>query len=203
MMLILLIGSLWAGFKIATLRRDLIAANQERNSFEQRQQELNRKIEELQQELSTGNAQSDDLAKELERLRQQQKEMEKQLPQRQTKEPASPPIASFFLFPGSIRGSNEGAKTLAIAPTIETVRLQVRFDADDYSSYQALLRIIDGAQVFSQRSLKARSSKDGATVSIKIPAKKLVRNDYILTLSGVGDHGQMEEVERYFFRVKN
>jgi hypothetical protein len=60
---------------------------------------------------------------------------------------------------------------------------------------------VDGAPVFSRQGLKARAAKGGAAISVSIPAKKLARNDYILTLSGIGPANKVEEVEKYFFRV--
>jgi hypothetical protein len=201
MAVILLIGGLWAGFKINTLRRDLIAANQERNRFEQSQQELRRQIEELERQLATSSTQSDELTKELERLREQQKELEKQGLQPLTGGSALPSIASFLLLPGSVRGG-EGAKTLVIKPEIDTLRLRIKLDSNDYSTYLVQVRTVDGSEVFSQQGLKAQAVKQQATLSIKIPAKKLPGNDYILTLSGVSPANAVEEVERYFFRVK-
>lgn len=199
---ILAIGSLWAVFKINALRRDLIAADQERQSFEQRQQDLNRKLQDLERKVSQGNTQNEILAKELENLRQQREELEKPKPQPQTTVPAPASIASFLLLPGSVRGS-ESAKSLVLTPKTETVQIQIKFDSNDYSNYQVQVRTVEGTQVFSQRDLKARAGKDGATVSVKIPAKKLAKNDYLLTLSGADPSQQPVEVEKYFFRVKN
>ena len=203
MAFLLLVGGLWAVLKIRTLNRDLIAANQQRNNLEERQQELNRQIHDLERKLAQGSSQSDELAKEIERLREQQKELERQQRERQLNEPQAPSIASFFLAPGSVRGNSEGAKTLAIAPKTETVRFQIQFDTNDYLSYQLQIRTVGGRQVFSQRGLQARAGKDSATVSVKIPAKRLAKDDYILTLSGVDSSQEPVEVEKYFFRVEN
>lgn len=62
------------------------------------------------------------------------------------------------------------------------VELRMRLEADDYPFYQAVIRAVDGGEVFSQRNIKPRAS---ATVAVKAPATKLPAGDYILTLSGV------------------
>ncbi|MBI3650663.1 MAG: hypothetical protein HY231_06400 [Acidobacteria bacterium] len=203
MAVILLIGSLWAVVKINALRRDLMAANQQRDQVEQRQQELNRQIQNLEQQVAEGNTRSEELAQELAELRRQREELERQPGQRQTPEIQPPAIASFLLLPGSVRGNPTNAQTLVIAHATATVQLHVQFESHDYPLYQAQVRAIGGAEVFRQQGLKARPTKTGATVTIRIPASKLARNDYLLTLSGVASSGAVEAVESYFFRVKN
>src|SRR5262249_32364921 len=141
MVLLLLIGGVWAAFKISKLNRDLIASNQQRSEIEERERELERQIAE-------GRAKSDELAKELAILREKESELENQQTRPQT---TIPSILSFVLAPGGVRG--EGAKepkTLSLAPGADFVRLQVRFDGNDYSIYEATVRTVDGAQVFKQ-----------------------------------------------------
>jgi hypothetical protein len=38
-------------------------------------------------------------------------------------------------------------------------------------------------------------------VAITVPAAQLPRGDYLLTLFGVNERGEAEEVDKYFFRV--
>lgn len=201
MAIVLFVGGLWAVLQINTLRRDLSAANQQRERFEQQQQELRRQIEELERQVAAGSTQSAELSKELERLREQQKDLEKQKSQPPTNVPSPPSIASFLLLPGSVRGS-DGGNTLNLRREIENVQLRVKLDSNDYSNYVAQVRTVDGAEIFRQQGLKAQAVKRNATLSVRIPAKRLPGNDYILILSGVSLANAIEEVERYFFRVK-
>lgn len=199
MALVLLVGGVWAGFQILSLRRELRAASQERDRLEERRLELDRRIQDLERQVAAGGAQNDELAKELERLRRQQQELERQQPQRQT--PEAPSIASFLLLPGSVRGGG-GSQTLTMADAVGVVQLQVQFDKSEYASYGAIVRTVDGRQVFQQTGLKPRPLKTGVGVSLRLPATRLPRNDYILILYGVLASGETEEVERYFFRVE-
>jgi hypothetical protein len=200
MCLLLLVGGIWATLEITRLRRDLLAVNQERILNRQREEEIARRIQELQGQIATSQSERDAMAKELDELRRQQRELESPQPV----EP-KPSVLAFVLNPGATRAGSE-APVLKIDRAAESVRLHVNLDGTvdirDYASYQALFRTVEGTAAFTQQARKAQPIKNGAIVILSVPAQKLTRADYILTLSGVKPAGEIEELDKYFFRVE-
>jgi heme exporter protein D len=142
---------------------------------------------ELAAQIAATRKQNEHLATELERLRQAEQPI--------TKEPKRATIFSFLLTPSLLRG-NSAPQPLTIPRDAEHVALRVRLEADDYATYQASLRTVEGVAIWSRRNLKARADR----LAVVVPATKLAAGDYILTLSGV-KADTTEEVNRYFFRV--
>ncbi|MGH9753424.1 MAG: hypothetical protein ACREA2_11630, partial [Blastocatellia bacterium] len=75
--------------------------------------------------------------------------------------------------------------------------LRMKVKKDDSRGFQASVRKVGGPQVWNQQSLKPRSG----AITITVPADKLSPDDYILTLSATTPTGEMEEINRYAFRV--
>lgn len=142
---------------------------------------------ELAAQIAASREQNERLAAELERLRQTEKPV--------TPEPKRSTIFSFFLTTSLLRGSS-APQPLIIPRDTEQVELRVRLEADDYATYQAVLRTVEGVEILSRRNLKARAGR----LAVVAPASKLAAGDYILTLAGV-KADTAEEVNRYFFRV--
>lgn len=67
--------------------------------------------------------------------------------------------------------------------------------------YQATLRVADGAEVFSVGDLRPEAANGGQAVRLRVPARLLTPQDYILSVSERPDAGQPEAVAEYFFRV--
>lgn len=147
---------------------------------------------EQENQLAQQRARNEALNAELERLRQQPS-------------PAAPipapraSVFSFLLLP-TIRGGDE-QPTLKIPSGAEQVRLQMKLERKDYPRYQISLRPVDGGATWELSRVNVASRRDGATVSVNLPAARLIRGDYILTLTGVDSSGATEQVNRYFFRV--
>src|SRR5262249_29156053 len=111
------------------------------------------------------------------------------------------PLVMFLLSPMLMRGNGE-AQQLKIARDARDVVLQMKVPAAEQRSFQAVLRTVEGVQVWSKASINARpQAKGGPLVSVSIPAAKLVAADYILTLSAIRDVKEAEGINRYFFRV--
>jgi hypothetical protein len=117
------------------------------------------------------------------------------LPQTEPAPPATPKVFAFALTAGLLRGDGTPQK-LVLPRGTQQVALQMRLPANDYATYQASLRTVEGAAIWNQRQLKPRAGK----VTLALPAAKLPVNDYLLTLSGLKD-GTAETVQRYFFRI--
>jgi hypothetical protein len=157
------------------------------------------RIKELEKELETQREQRNELAAQLAALGEEPKP---------TIGPQSPPnqveqrsVVSFLLSPLLMRGGAE-PQELSIPNETTAVLLKMRVEKPDGHSFQASLRTVDGGQIWSKSGIKARSQdKSGLTVSLSIPANKIPPSDYVLTLSATNKANELEEVNRYFFRV--
>lgn len=110
----------------------------------------------------------------------------------------APSILSFLLRPMlTPRGEGETQRQIPISRKTDLVRLQMKIEKGDSRRFQATVRQVGGPQVWNQRSLKSRSG----VITVNIPADKLPVEDYILTLSATTPAGEMEEINRYAFRI--
>ncbi|MBS1812932.1 MAG: hypothetical protein JST84_32500 [Acidobacteria bacterium] len=109
-----------------------------------------------------------------------------------------PSILAFALVGAGIRGGSR-VQRLAIPEGTKQVRLQMPLDGEDYSRYQVQVRTVDSKEVFRQTSLSPSASKK--SVAALIPATKLSSGDYVVTLSGLSQSGDLEEVNKFYFRV--
>lgn len=100
-----------------------------------------------------------------------------------------------------MRASGE-PRQLKIPMETSAVLLRMKVQEPDGRRFQASLRTVEGGQVWSRSSIKARAQqRKGATVSVSIPASKIPAGDYILTLSAMNEASELEDINRYFFRV--
>jgi hypothetical protein len=109
------------------------------------------------------------------------------------------PVIALVLSPGLSRSGGEEPKRVTISKD-EALRLQLIVKAEgDYQSYSAVLRTVEGKQVFSQRRLHLTTNNSQRLITLEIPAKSVPPGDYELTLSGVGKSGVSEEIADYYF----
>jgi hypothetical protein len=98
------------------------------------------------------------------------------------------------------RASGQGQK-FAVPADIEIVQLQLALPATPYQSYQATLRVADGAELFTVGDLSARQTEAGRLLNLRLPARLLTPGDYTLSVSGLTTAGLAEGVADYYFRV--
>ena len=111
-----------------------------------------------------------------------------------------PVIATFTLIPGGVRGEGE-SNVFAIPYQTDRVRFRVDLlSSNKYRTYRASLRRVEGEQLFAQDNLSA--SKGGDTVIVEIPAKSAPSGMSVLTLSGVGTSGDVEEIAKYVITLR-
>jgi hypothetical protein len=193
--LLLVAGGLWLFTQSARLREQM-------NQLEEAKTVEQQRIEELEKEIADARQQSDRLAAELERLRQEQ-----------AKSPDQPSIAgspnplerqsvvSLLLSPMIMRSGND-VQQLKISKATTEVLLQMRIQEPEARNFRVSLRTVEGAQVWSGSAGKPGApEKKGSTLAIRIPASKFSTNDYILTLSANNGANQRQEISRYFFTV--
>jgi len=181
-LLLIVVGGAWFLTERSRLQDQLAALRSERAVKQEREREL-------AEQIAAERERNDQLAAELEQLRESQTAA--------VSETQRPAIFSFLLTASLMRGGGEPQR-LTIPRGADQVELRMRQEANDYQTYQAVVRTVEGADVFSRRNIKPRN---GSTVVVKAPATKLSAGDYILTLSGLNSAGGAEEVNRYFFRV--
>ncbi len=92
-------------------------------------------------------------------------------------------------------------QTATIPPQTDVVRLQMKVDQENVRRFQVSVRTVEGRQVWEQQIRPRAGQAKTFIIAAQVPAGRLTRGDYILTLSAVDSTGQPEEVNRYFFRV--
>jgi len=113
---------------------------------------------------------------------------------------ADPPLLSFVLTPGLVRGA-EQPKKLAIPAGEYLVHLHVILDSErQYAGVHAALRTAEGVEVWSQETAEVASTTSGTAVDLRLPARVLAGNDYVLSVQGLR-RGAREDVGSYYFRV--
>jgi hypothetical protein len=95
----------------------------------------------------------------------------------------------------------EAAKTqsLVLEKGVEKVTLQMLLEGERYVKYQSEIRAIDTSKSFTL--ITKPPVKSAKNISLTIPAARLAKADYVLTLSGVTETGEIEEINQYPFRV--
>lgn len=98
------------------------------------------------------------------------------------------------------RGAQEAQK-ISVPGGINFVELQLNLPGQDYQRYQAVLRFNDGAEVFTVGDLQAEDADGGQAIKLRVPARLLTTQDYIVIVRGLASEGRAEDVAEYFFRV--
>jgi hypothetical protein len=148
-----------------------------------------RREREIADQLAAEREQSGKLRSELDRLL---KTIASNLPQ------GSPSIISFLLRPALMpRVEGETPQQITIPRETDLVTLQMKIENGDSRRFQAAIRKVGGPQVWRERSLKPRSG----IITVNVPVDKLSVDDYILTLSATTSMGEIEQINRYVFRV--
>lgn len=109
--------------------------------------------------------------------------------------PAVPAVLAFALG-GALRNSGE-IHRLSVPLGTKQVRMRINLEDAEHPRYQIRLRTVGGEEVLTPQSLRPV----GQAVFLMIPANKLPHGDYSLTLSGVNNAGEAEELTKYFLRV--
>ena len=90
-------------------------------------------------------------------------------------------------------------QSLILEKGVETVTLQMLLEGERYAKYQSDIRAIDTSKSFTL--ITKSPVKSAKNISLTIPVARLTKADYVLTLSGVTEAGEVEEINQYPFRV--
>src|SRR5207302_5304478 len=109
------------------------------------------------------------------------------------------PVIALILSPGLSRGGEE-PKRVVIASPDAILRLQLVVKAEgDYQSYSAVLRTVEGKEVFTQRRLRSTTRNSQRFITLDVPTRNISAADYELTLIGLSKTGSSEELADYYF----
>ena len=128
-----------------------------------------------------------------------------ELPKQPNNGKQSPPneslaIVSLLVVPGFERSAG-GANDLIIPSHTRRVRLQLALEGNKHQNYRAVLRSVEGKEIFARHGLKARLTLSGRAVTLELPAHAFPQGDFILTLSGTTSEGEVEDLHKYFLNV--
>jgi hypothetical protein len=118
-----------------------------------------------------------------------------------TKPPIQTTIASLVLTP-ALRSSGVVTK-LPLKPKNKIVSLSIQLNPNEKAeTYRAILQNIDGSEqdAFEIGNLKHRGTPQNRRVKVKIPAQKLTKTNYKLTLEGLVKN-QVEFTTEFYFEV--
>lgn len=188
-LLLLVIAAGWLAFQTRRLHQELARSEAERS----RQEQTGRALE---QQLDDERRRSDQASSELARARSGQ------LSSSPTPSPANhPALATLILNVTGVRGAETGTPpTLNLPAGVEQARIQLNLRDVDYAGYSVLIHSADGSEIFRHDRLKS-TGKPHVSLAFELPANKLAPGDYILTLRGVTQNGEVEDISKSFFRV--
>ena len=175
------------------------------------QAERARRERELQQQLTDEERRAHELAGEEARAEELAAEPVRQRARQQTIQTKQAPparsastFASLVLTVGGVRGIDTGqASHLVIPRGTSQVRLRLNLKENDYPGYRVSLQRVGGAEIFSRQGLKPGITKSGASFTLIVPAHKFgAAGDYVLTLRGVSQGGEIEDLSKSLFRVE-
>jgi anti-sigma factor RsiW len=176
--------ALVAGFlflEVAQLKRQITGAESERAAVDQRNQSLEKELNEQR----TTNVQTQT---ELDRL--------------QTEARHSGIIKSIaVLLMPQTRGTGQPV-SISVPTGIDMLPLRLELESDEFPEYQVTLKAPGSDRaVWSSAKLKARSQGKNRLLSVSIPTKGLKQQTYVLQARGIPPRGTPELIDGYVFRV--
>ena len=191
----LIVGG-WFAVENIRLRQQVSQTAERRNQLLQREQDL-------QKELENQQALNSQTEQELARLREERERLEQELKQAQAGAKPSPSegaIVSLILTP-PLRNSGQ-LPTLSLRPHTNEVAAQLQLEAADYSVYRVVL--IDPANnqtLWRSGSLRPRIQGTRKAIAVSFRTGLLKAQNYVLQVSGIQAGGSAEIVGDYPFRV--
>lgn len=165
--------------------------------LENRDQVLQRQLEEQENKRNA-------TVKELEDERRKRDQLEQELAALQKYRPvnSSNDIAILDLRADSFSRGGGELKIVSISAGLSRLEVRINLGSKgDYKSYGAVIKTFDGREIWSVDQIKPRQANLGRVV-LTMPANIFSNDDYILTLKGQTEAGDMIEIGDYSFRVK-
>jgi hypothetical protein len=114
----------------------------------------------------------------------------------------SPPgrVVAFLLSPGGTRSPNDSGTTLRVPADSEVRLLLTLGDRRGHSGYRAILRTVEGVQVWGGSAAAIVGAGQQDTAEVRLPGSVLAPSDYVLRLQGTSGTA-VEDLDAYVFRV--
>ncbi|HST23831.1 MAG TPA: hypothetical protein VLR90_22170 [Blastocatellia bacterium] len=181
-----------------------LALRKKVGQMETQQAVLENRDHELQRQLEEQGNKHNATVKELEDERRKRDQLEQELAALQKFRPvnSSNDIAILDFSTDSISRGGGEPKIVSISAGLS--RLEVRINLGSkgaYKSYGAVIKTFGGREIWSMDQIKPRQANLGRVV-LTMPANIFSNDDYILTLKGQTEAGDMLEIGDYSFRVK-
>lgn len=203
--MMMLIAGGWMLWQTMQMRGQIGANEAERAALQQREKELQNKVDQEQNK----NIQTES---ELKQVRERLDKLEKQpAPAPQIAKNQPRPVAPMMPAPGkndevhflSPQTRSLGNKTqLVIRSGAAQVPFRIELESNDYVTYQAeLISSETDSAVWESNPLKAVTSKEQFFIDLKIPAKNINSADYKLRLKGITSAGETETIRDYALQI--
>lgn len=190
-LVLIILSSVWIGNQFQNFQGKIVSLESEQNELVQQGKELRQQVE---QQTDVAN----EFAEKFEQEKQQRLKLE-QLLDKMKPEPT--PMVAFSLEPGILRDT-ESQRRLVIPHDVQRVKFDLFVETDEiYNNYLAVLKTVEGYEVYSQTGLIAQKKEWGQMLNLNLPVMALKTDDYILTLSGITAAGEFEILHRYFFSL--
>jgi hypothetical protein len=109
------------------------------------------------------------------------------------------PTLELTLQPTLLREGGE-VKRAVLTPDIKNLSLRLVLPQVRYGSYRALVRTVEGRELFAVENLKSQGS--AAEIPLKIPSEFFPNGDYQIELQGIAGDGHAEDAARYNFQIR-
>ncbi len=172
--------------------------------METQQAVLEKRDQEFQRQLDEQENNRNAIIRELEDERRKRDQLEQELAALRDSKPVISSNDSAILDLRADSFSRGGGELKVVRITAGLSRLEVRINLDsksDYKSYGAVIKTFDGREIWSRDRIRPRQANLGRVV-LTVPANTFSNDDYILTLRGQTEAGDMVEIGDYSFRVR-
>lgn len=204
--LLIVVGGIWFFRENERLRLELAQTEAARDAQSKRELELEQQLADERRRGAAGlageEARANQLAAELERLRAGERMAQTNSVPMVRRMPA---FASLSLTIGGVRSAETGGPpaTLRIPSGTPKVQIRLNLKEQDYASYSVALRAIAGSEIFGRQGLRPKlTAARGRQLVLTLPARQFATGDYMLTLKGVSQSGEIEDVSKSIFRVE-
>ena len=172
--------------------------------METQQALLEKRDQEFQRQLDEQENNRDAIVRELEDERRKSDQIEQELAALRESRSVSSSNGVAILELRADSFSRGGGELRVVRIPAELSRLEVRINLGakgDYKSYGAIIKTFDGREIWSRNQINPRQANLGRVV-LTVPANTFSNDDYILTLRGQTEAGDMVEIGDYSFRVR-
>ncbi len=181
--LLLALGGAWLLFETRRLRSELTSSQTAQSATERRERELSGLI-----------------AEQRDRQNQLLDELEKLRADRQQSGASSLSFVSLLLIAGQDRDSGAEIPLLVIPEGVDQAQLRLKIREGGYARYRISIQTADGRTI---RTLQNLHHSPNNIFTIWLPTRILNRGEYVISLSGVDDNGEIDNLSKTIFRVES